>query len=59
MGEKVTLFDAGGTALIGYGIAYKMKWNPWLTIGSLFVIGHATHQVLGIHTAFNKPNLDK
>jgi hypothetical protein len=56
MGEKVALFATAGTALIGYGIAYKMKWNPWLTIGSLFFIGHATHQVLGIRTAFNKPS---
>ena len=54
MGEKVALFDAGGTALIGYGIARKMQWNPWVAMGSLFLVGHVTHQVLGVRTAFNK-----
>ena len=46
--KGIAVFDVGGTALIGYYIANKMNWNKPTTIGSLFVIGYLTHEVLGI-----------
>jgi len=56
MGKQVAVFDVSMTALAGYLIAERMKWNKPLTIGGIFLVGHLTHLAVGVETQFSKPD---
>lgn len=46
--------DTIGTIIIAYLLSRYMKWNPWYTILSAFVIGELLHYLFCVDTAFLK-----
>jgi mannose/fructose/N-acetylgalactosamine-specific phosphotransferase system component IID len=48
-----SVFDTGGTILIGYLLAERFKTSKPATIIGLLIVGHLTHKVLRIETQLN------
>lgn len=53
LGTSVSAVDLGGTIVVGYVIADRYNLNKPVTIASLLLLGHLTHALLGVKTAFN------
>ena len=51
LGNDLAVFDTLGTAMIAAVVAQKYDLNIPLTVGAAFLLGHATHKLLGVETA--------
>jgi mannose/fructose/N-acetylgalactosamine-specific phosphotransferase system component IID len=54
-----SLFDTGGTIVIGYYLANRLNTPKVPTIAGLFVVGHLVHKAMNIQTTFSKSSEDK
>lgn len=52
--HKIAVFDLGGTLLLSYILAKKMKVNPLIIMAASFPIGYVAHKLAKVDTPLTK-----
>lgn len=50
----IAILDTAVVIVIGYLISWFLKWNLWITLGSLFLLGIFAHRIFCVRTGVDK-----
>ena len=51
---NIAILDCAVVIAIGYLISWYFKWNLWITLGSLFLLGIFVHRLFCVRTGVDQ-----
>jgi hypothetical protein len=51
---NIAILDCAVVIAIGYLISWLFKWNLWITLGSLFLLGIFVHRMFCVRTGVDQ-----